>query len=148
MIKNSLHAFVDKVLDTGRITDEDVATMHRDLFADGLVSREEVDVLVALDRAIPDLAPGWAAVLTALVVDFVVWTSRPTGYVDADTARWLVTTLSCGGGPTETAMKLAFEVIREAQEVDETLITFVMRHPARLQASAARSRVIGADLAA
>ena len=125
MIKSSLQAFADHVLDTRIITADDVARLRRDILEDGVQTREEVDVLVALDRvATADAA--WAEFLLAEVVGFAVWTSRPTGLVDHDTARWLVTTLSCGHGPTRNAARIAFEVVREAQRVDEMLLTFVL----------------------
>jgi hypothetical protein len=56
------------------------------------------------------------------VVDFAVWGARPTGYVDQDTARWLVATLSCGEGPSAAASRIAFEIVKEAEQVDEALL--------------------------
>jgi hypothetical protein len=57
----------------------------------------------------------------------VVWTSRPTGVVNRDLAQWLMTTLTVGEGPTSNAMRIAFEVVREAERCDEELISFAMR---------------------
>ena len=125
MIKNSLQVFADRVIEARAITAADVASLRSDVLPDGVQTREEVDVLVALDRAAQ--ADGvWADYLLSEVVGFAVWTSRPTGVIDHDLARWLVTTLSCGHGPTPTAARIAFEVVREAQRVDEMLLTFVL----------------------
>ena len=126
MIKGSLHAFTDCVLEAKRISEEDVQLLQRSILEDGLASREEADVLIALDRAVDAAHPAWAVYLIGAVVEFVVWTSRPTGVVDADTARWLVASLGCGLGPTETAARIAFEVIREAERTDEALVAFVL----------------------
>lgn len=127
MIKNSLHAFVDNVLENQKLSTDDVNQLQRIVLCDGVTTREEADVLVALDRAIPASDPAWVAFMVASIVDFVVWTSRPTGYVSHDDASWLVATLSCGNGPTRNARRIAFEVIREAQQVDEVLLAFAMR---------------------
>lgn len=116
--------------------------LQREVLSDGLSTREEADVLIALDRAATEADPAWAAYLVTAVVDFVVWGSRPTGYVDQDTARWLVTSLSCGQGPTRTACRIAFEAVKEAEQVDETLLTFVM-HDARRA-----GRPVAVDMAA
>jgi hypothetical protein len=62
-----------------------------EVFAHGLTCREEVNVLAALDRAVPTADPLWAKFFITSLVEFVVWTTRPTGYVDS--ARWLVTAL-------------------------------------------------------
>jgi hypothetical protein len=127
MIKTSLHQFVDRILEDRAITAADVDVLRREVLPDGLASREEADVLIALDRAVPGADPAYATFLVASVVEFVVWTARPTGYVEEDACRWLATSLSCGGGPTENALRVAFEVVKEAQRVDETLLAFVMR---------------------
>ena len=127
MIKNSLCQFTDRVLENKRISKDDVRILQRSLLEDGITSREEADVLIALDRAVSTAHPTWAAYLTGAVVEFAVWTSRPTGVVDADKARWLAASLGCGKGPTDTAAWIAFEVIREAERTDEILVAFAMR---------------------
>jgi hypothetical protein len=44
------------------------------------------------------------------MVDFVVWGSRPTGYVDVETAHWLGRTLVGSRGPTRTGLLIAREI--------------------------------------
>jgi hypothetical protein len=129
MIDHSLAAFVSRISDCKRIGAEDVRELQRNILPEGFASREEADVLIALDRAVADQDPAWADYLLAEVVAFTVWASRPTGYVDADTARWLTASLGCGAGPSETARRIAFEVVREAELVDEALLVFVLRSP-------------------
>ena len=144
MIKATLRTFVDTVLDNRELTLEDTNLLRRDLLADGLACREEADILIALDRAVPT-DPAYREFLVAAVVDYVVWTEERTGYVGADAARWLVTSLTCGAGPTETARRVAFETIKEAQQVDEALLGFVL---AAAQRSPAGDRSSLAALAA
>lgn len=127
MIKNSLHEFTDRVLESKRISEYDVRILQRSILEDGIASRDEADVLIALDRAVEAAHPAWAAYLTGAIVEFVVWTSRPTGVVDAEKARWLAASLGCGAGPTDTAAWIAFEVIKEAERTDEILIAFALR---------------------
>jgi hypothetical protein len=140
MINATLRVFIDRVLENNRITAENVQQLQRAVLRDGVTTREEADVLVALDRAIAEADPFWADFLVASIVDFVVWTSRPTGFVSHDDAIWLATTLSCGGGPTEHAKRIAFEVIREAEQVDEALLAFAMRGSRRRSREAGTQR--------
>ncbi len=126
MICNELRDFVDVVLESRQICDADVNRLARDILADGVLCHEVIDVLVALDRAVATPNANWAEFLVATTVDYVVWTSRPTGLVDRALAHWLVTTLSIGDGPTANAMRIAFEVVREAERCDEILISFAM----------------------
>lgn len=127
MIRHELREFVDRVMDRRAIDDEDVKMLQREIFADCVMSRDVIDVLVALDRAVPESSASFAAYLVALVVDFAVWESRPTGLIDREKAHWLVTTLSAGEGPTRTAQRIAFEIVREAERCDELLLAFAMR---------------------
>ena len=127
MIKNSLRAFINSALEHKHISAENAKELRRDILHDGLVSREEADALIALDRVVVPADGSWAEFLVESVVEFAVWTSRPTGYIARATAAWLVATLSAGDGPTATAIRIAFEIVREAETVDETLLAFAMR---------------------
>lgn len=127
MIGHELREFVDRVMDIRAIDDEDVKMLQRDILHEDMMTRDVVDVLVALDRAVTDTCSAFADYLVALIVDYAVWENRPTGVIDRDKAHWLVTTLGAGDGPTATAQRIAFEIVREAQRCDEALIGFAMR---------------------
>jgi hypothetical protein len=127
MIDHELREFVDRVMDCHAIDDEDVKMLRRDILSDEVLTRDIVDVLVALDRAVPETCAAFADYLVALVVDYAVWESRPTGVIDRDKAHWLVTTLSAGEGSTQTAQRIAFEIVREAERCDEILLGFALR---------------------
>ena len=127
MISASLEIFVKSVMTAGKITLIDVQSLHRDVLPDGIGSRDEADILIALDRAIGEKHVAWSAFALTAIVDFVVWQSRPTGTIDGETARWLVASLSAGQGPSGLAEAIAFEVVCEAERVDPALTTFAMR---------------------
>ncbi len=126
MIGHELREFVDRVMDRLTIDDEDVKYLQRDILEDAVLTRDVIDVLVALDRAVPERCEAFGDYLVGVVVDFAVWQNRPTGFVDRDKAHWLVTTLSAGEGPTSTARRIAFEIVREAERCDEVLLGFAL----------------------
>ena len=128
MISNDLREFVDRVMDAGFICADDVGVLTGESFNDLVITRDGIDVLVALERAVPSV-PAFADYLVATVVDFVVWQSRPTGIVDRATAHWLMASLAAGEGPTPTARRIAFEIVREAERCDDLLIGFAMARP-------------------
>lgn len=130
MIRQSLRQFVTRVLRTKQITFRDVRSLQREILADGLSTREEAEALIALDQAVPQSDAAWAGYLVTLVVDFAVWGSRPTGYVDEETARWLAAWLSCGT-PNKTLLRIGREVVSEAQDVGTALRAFVEDAPGR-----------------
>jgi len=126
MINLSLQVFCNRIVAAGRITHQDVRALTRHVLPDGLTSRDEADMLIALDRCVTATDDAFADYLVASVVDFAVWGERPTGYIDADVARWLVASLRNGSGPTLVAARIAREVVREAQTSDEALIAFAL----------------------
>jgi hypothetical protein len=115
----------------GEISRADVHALRRDVLPNGIETRDEADLLIALDRALPEKDESWHGFMIQTVVEFVVWSSRPTGRVDRETAEWLIASLGCGTGPTETAVAIAFEVVREAEGSDEALVAWVMRWRSR-----------------
>jgi hypothetical protein len=117
-----------------------VNALRRDIVPNGLESRDEADLLIALDRALQDKDESWTAFMVQAVVDFAVWSSRPTGRIDRDTAEWLIASLGCGTGPSDTAVRIAFEIVREAEGSDEALVAFVMRWRSREAREAAAER--------
>lgn len=134
MIKNNLREFIDGVTERKYISDSDVDKLRNEVLEGGIASRREAEALLALDRSV-DAGESWSAVLTKLVVDFVVWRQPPNGVVASDDALWLATVLDVGG-PTETAMSIAYAILDEVGYVDVALLDFIMR--GRQQARLAR----------
>jgi hypothetical protein len=123
MIRVSLRFFASRVLKTKRMDATDRQTLERVIFSDGLRSRVEAEVLLQLARAVQPADPAWNDFVIASIVDFTVWGSRPTGYVDAAMAEWLVAVLS-EGGKTALTRRIARAIVAEAQDVDARLIEF------------------------
>jgi hypothetical protein len=134
MINEKLQLFCDRVLENGRVTDEDVHLLVETVLPDGPMNREEADTLIALDRAVPS-APAFGDYLVATVADFAVWVQRPGGVIDAEAARWLADSLSCGLGPTANGARVAFETVREAHRCDDALIAFALEANRRVRAA-------------
>jgi hypothetical protein len=125
MIKVRLRDFMECVLDNKTISRDDVLTLQRDVLENGISCREEAEALLALDRTVA-ADESWGEVLTRLMVDFVVWSARPTGYVTAEQARWLASLLDAGD-PTDNGMRIACAIVDEAQQVDEALLSVILR---------------------
>ncbi|WP_298955145.1 hypothetical protein [uncultured Methylobacterium sp.] len=126
MIQASLQNFCNRIVAKGAISRDDVNELSRELLPDGLICREEADMLLGLDRAVAAADPAFGDFLTAAVVDFAVWGERPTGRITAETARWLSASLACGRGPTALGARIAQEVVREAQSTDPVLVAFAL----------------------
>src|SRR3954466_11239243 len=89
MINSSLQAFASNVQKAGRISFGDVKRLQRDILPDGISSRAQAELLLALDQTVSRSDRSFTDWLVAMMVDFVVWGLRPTGTLDAETAAWL-----------------------------------------------------------
>ncbi len=113
MINSSLQTFANKAQEAGRISFGDVKRLQRDILPDGISSREEVELLLTLDQTVDRADRAFADWLVAMMVDFVVWGTRPTGVIDGETAAWLTPFLE-GQRTTKTMRRLARELAAEA----------------------------------
>ena len=119
----TLHMFTTRVTKSRRISFDDVSELRRDILPYGISSREEAELFFALDRKVSRADSSFADWLVAALVDFVVWGDRPTGYVDADTARWLIPLLL--NATTSVVRRFIHEIAHEAQGVDELLLSLL-----------------------
>ncbi len=127
MVDHASRALAAHLGEKTSISLDDVRKLRREMLPDGLTSREEAELLIAVDRAALSKDPAWEDFLVDSLVEFVVWTSPPTGYVDAETADWLISSLNGSEGPAASAMRVVFEIVREAEHVDEALLVFALR---------------------
>ena len=121
----SVEQFCNHAVSAGAISDEDLLVLKRDVLADGIMSRDEADLLIALERAVA-ATTGFADFLVASVVDFAVWGERATGYVDCEVAAWLSASISGRSGPSPVGARIAMEIVREAQGSAEALMAFAL----------------------
>ena len=122
MINSSLRVFACRVQAAQRISLSDVQHLQRDVLPDGISSREEAELLLALDQAVSRADRSFGDWLAAMLVDFVVWGTRPTGSIDADTAAWLVRFVA-SPKLTRTMRRLAQELAREAEHLNVELLS-------------------------
>ncbi|MBM6596078.1 hypothetical protein [Microvirga pudoricolor] len=137
MISLKLHDFIERVSAAGCLSAGDVEHLRADILSAGIASRIEAEALLTLDRSVEG-DDGWSAALASIIVEFVVWSRSPRGSVASEDALWLTTLLEMGG-PSASAMAIAYGILDEAHHVDGTLLDFIMRgrQQARLMSVAA-----------
>jgi hypothetical protein len=104
----------------GRINFADVRRLERDILPDGVTSRAEAEILIRLDRDVPRADRTWNAWFVAAMVDFVVWSERPTAVVNEEAAAWLSAALD-EPTPCRNARRLIAAIVAEAERVHESL---------------------------
>src|SRR3954451_5710574 len=101
-----LETFATKVTAKSRITFGDVCRIRRDVLPDGIASREEAEALLRMDRLIGRADSSWVEWLTNAIVEFAVWSERPTGHIDTEAAAWLAQELMRQGPLTKAGRRI------------------------------------------
>ncbi len=73
-----------------KVTAMDVSWLRREVFADGVVTREAAEELFAVERAEIAKAPEWTDFFVELITDYALWQARPTGLLNETQAEWLL----------------------------------------------------------
>ena len=119
MSGTSLQDFICRALEHNRISFGDLCRLQRDILPDRITTREETEILLALDRSVDRADRGWREYLIIAVRDFVIWGSPPAGHIDGDKAQWMMTALS--NSSPKTARALTREIVREGPAFDDDL---------------------------
>jgi hypothetical protein len=74
----------------------DVIALLREVYADGIGTRDEADELISFDHSLASSTAGWCEFFAASIADHVLQRSEPAGWVDQDKADWLIGALARG----------------------------------------------------
>ena len=146
IILNNSRSGFDKIGGSRRITFGDLQRLRREIGPDGIESREEAERLIVLERGHGRLDHGFADWLVAAMVDFVVWSGRPTGTVTEDDARWLAAILTDGRGRPagETASRILRGIATEAQVFENDALAILATAARTAPARRAHAAVLAA----
>ena len=79
-----------EIMESGRITSENVAYLRAEVHDDGLVDLVEAEILFKLGAKCEIEDEEWVAFYVDALTDFYVWQSEPQGYLDEEHADHLV----------------------------------------------------------
>src|SRR5215204_2910670 len=103
-MSSTLRDFASAAIQSKRIRFGDLRRLKRDILPARITTREEAEVLIALDSVVEKADREWRSYL----IGTVVWGLSPVGQVDHAKAEWLVAVLSSGVA-RKTARTLARE---------------------------------------
>jgi hypothetical protein len=146
MSGTSLRDFVSRAVEHKRIRFGDLRRLQRDILPARITTREQAEVLVALDSFVDKADREWRRYLIATVRDFTIWGSPPAGKIDIDKAEWLVAALRTSS--PKTAGAITREIVREAPEVDDEAVQALSVNPRRARAGPRSAGLSAASAAA
>jgi hypothetical protein len=74
----------------GALSAEDVLAIRRSVWPDGVVARAEAETIFELHRLAREPSLEWSDFFIEAIIDTVLNASEPHGYVDDDSAAWLI----------------------------------------------------------
>ena len=111
----------------GSITADDVLTLRRTVYADGVCSEAEAESVFRLNDACANRDPAWHAFYVEVLTDFFVRQSTPKGYVGEAQAERLIERVT-GDGRIDrlSELELLINILRRATACPERLVLFVL----------------------
>ncbi len=128
MYMNKERSIALAILEKEALSFDDIVALRGYIFETGIASREEAEMLMAVDRSPSAGVPGWSAFFIEALTDFVVWQQRPTGRITESDLDWLVGCI--GDQPTTNGKALLFNLVREAHQHPSRMSEIVMRFSA------------------
>jgi len=119
----ALQTLADQLAADTVITAEEALEVRKAVFPDGVVSREEAEMLIALAARVANGDPQWSHAFVEALADHVLASGAYPGHVDEATTSWLTTRLG-QEGPRETEVEAVLKILERAESAPEYLTTF------------------------
>jgi hypothetical protein len=101
----------------------DVIALLREVYAEGIVTREEAEELIVFDQSLADPTPGWTDFFATTIADHVVARQAPPRIVDDEKTAWLTGALGKGRhAATPGGFAAVLRLIEIAPEVSAALV--------------------------
>ena len=127
MAEHNFQTRIAAIAASSKISAEDVFFLRQTVYADGLASRQEAEMLLGLNDACAIRDPLWTPFVAESVCDYIVHQEVPQGYLSDYNARWLMSRLVHNGvvdGDCE--LELLVKVIETAKSVPLDLLRFTL----------------------
>ncbi len=123
----SMPDVMQRALSARRISDEDVLTMRREVYPDGIIQPYEAEWLFQLDDECAEQSPAWMTFFVEAITDYVVNQADPEGYISDANANWLMARISRKGRVSSSVeLELLVNVLDKARTSPERLIGFAL----------------------
>ncbi len=93
----NFHALARRLSDASAIRPDDVLSLRRLIFQDGVVDDEQAQTLFRLNDNCTDKCDEWFGLYVEALTDYFVWQSTPRGYVSDEQASQLIAAISQDG---------------------------------------------------
>ncbi len=120
-------ALAAKTAEDSAISANEILALRRAAWPDGKIDPEEAEAIFILNDQIVAPTAEWSDFFIEALVEFVVNTTEPRGYVTEGNARWLTERVTHNGKVDSlTELELLIRVLEKSLSTPETLRDFVL----------------------
>ena len=105
MSQQSLATRLAAIGENGRVTADEVLFLRRTVFADGIVSSEELNAVFELGKRAPDGDPEWRQFFAEVIADFYLREEEPQGFLTPEEFQTLKARINSNGNAA-TALEI------------------------------------------
>ena len=104
------------------VTSEDVLTLRRHVFGDGVIDQTEAETLFTLDANLDNRCDDWVDFLSEAMVDYLVNQVAPEGYISEENGQWLISCILRDGEVNSvTELEILIKVLEKAKSAPDAL---------------------------
>lgn len=111
------------------ISAEEAFQLRQAIFPDGVVSRQEADVLISLEGRVANSDQAWANAFVEGIVDHVLQSGHYAGHVDENTTSWLMSRFG-DNGARETEIEVLLKTLERSESAPASLAAFARKRVA------------------
>ena len=122
-----LGQFARDVAQSGKVEASQIMELRRAIYADGIVSRPEAEVLFEIERKRTAHSDAWSDMFVEALTDYALNREPPAGYLSADTAAWLMAEIGRRKTPsTDAEIEFVTNLVEKAREVPAAFSAFAL----------------------
>jgi hypothetical protein len=111
------------------ISAEEAFQLRQAIFPDGVVSRQEADVLISLEGRVANSDEAWSHAFVEGIVDHVLAVGEYPGHVDENTTSWLMSRFG-DDGARETEIEVLLKTLERAESAPASLAAYARKRVA------------------
>lgn len=120
-------AIAAQAAEDNAISAEEILALRRAAWPDGRIDPEEAEAIFILNDQIATPTAEWSDFFVEALVEFIVNTTEPRGYVSDENAAWLIERVRHDGKVSSlTELELVVRVLEKAQSTPDALRQFAL----------------------
>ncbi|MDT8280243.1 MAG: hypothetical protein RQ806_06825 [Erythrobacter sp.] len=141
--------FAQRAAADGQVTSEELISLRREGWGDGIITRAEAEALFALNNSLRDRSPEWCDFFVEAIGEFVLNAAPPRLQCSDDEAAWLIRQID-SDGVVESMVELEtlVRIIERAENTPDRLKNYVLDQVERAVITGSGATRCGGQLSA